>query len=1845
MQDALTSASPTQPDDQLNNHPPTASSSDNPTQSAAPAQAGAGTVGAGRQDAEETATYIEEAAREDEGGLDAMIGKEGEAPGPDQPRDSQQGAQKGEEAVAGNKPNGQAVNGEMTGSSVTRQGVETSKPADTGGRVVGSGAVSEATATYSQTGAPAIVEPTPSNPSLATTSLLLSSESPSDNASSPAEGSKTPPPPSSAPAATARATPSPAPSVSPTPTAPSTATGAAPSIVAPLPQKKFQSSLAVNKKFLEKAGEKAKPEVKPVAARLATPPVPTPVSASHPRLFAGKISSSPSVSLAASTASSVQLGWNKKPVSPSPAPSAPGAPSISASSGARLPGLALVRPSGAVWGAKPSPGGRVMPSLGLGGRRDMSGEFPTAAEAAHAKEARARIVVEQMQAREREMQARAAAAAATNAHLLEGLDAFRGVHLDPNASHWDEDDDDFLDTTIEFADGTQYKIIEDERQPGVRTGEDELREPGLAELALLEKPLAPGEVIEPPKREERFGDDYDRSWPPRAGQAHVDAKNLFNDRLGKFEPAASLPKRPSAPPEPTSILSSSTSKPQSERRTSGTSDLPPHLAHHSSSEAPRRRPSVTSPPRRRPSITSPSTRQIPLSSSGRRGSFGEQQKMGAWGRKHSADWQGRSMPHLSATAEAGPGGNPESGGRMLPPHLHHPQLLPSAPSRSSFSPPSQRAFLPSVQPLANVLSPPAAPAASLPAPPIPATAPPIDPQPSENSAEVPVPDLEATHAREMHAAAERARKRREEEEQQRAEQKERARKKALELEERMKASMEAKVAQEKKSEASTKEPEASAAALADPISPSTTVPKTSPNEQTTSRRAPSKPLPPPAVPAAAQPPTKILARDALPSSTCPVSTSAQTSLPLRPTLSSTAPPTQPAAWRRSTQPSAAPPRAPLRELPPHMVSAAATETRISTIADTTVAGSTAAPPADASASTTTAAPPIPPLAASSPPPAEQTPSSPLQDRRAPTSAKVPYKQPAVSQLDDLMSRIKGVMAAPGEPPRATVADSLREDVEARRPAASSAKLPVPQPPTVKLPSAPSVALPASTPIAIAPTSSSPTVSLPRSAEARGRGRGRIVTPRVARPALPAFESREPILPIHSSRLARSQSPPPAWRQYTIRLAPYPARRPPPARVVKNFSNVHHPRPVNSLAFEPPMPQVNTNRLTRDDWLMPKRYIKGVVQHAVHLPKAGKKLVRQTAEKPVPPVPSVSISSTPLKRAAPPPPADEEPFVEPAPLDPVDLGPAVKPADQVLGYIPYNRSTAPDSGSWRRSGSEAGPATTMSAEDKEADASTTAAAPSSAATPLALPKETSSARPRSSHKNMPEGTSIGFYRPQGALPLDELNSTHLERSSSGHTFMVTSELNGEKVESTPRRETTAPGAHLAKTPTSPAFVKPEANPLLSSPSSAAAWTSKSLVLNPAVASVWSAAPDVGAVHARVASGLQVENSLQGVADVDPIEALPSSLADLKSEDGISTEDRDGGKRTPPRDEAKLRAAAPSFSSFLHEKAASIDSNSPVSAALPAPLALPRAQPLPYPGFPSPVPPQSTPSPINAYSPAQAYSPQIHPSFPQYNRPLSQQQGYPSYPLSAQPISSYVAQPLHHTAYPSQPFAPQSPAVQAANYPPSAPSYRDPTQPVVPPQHITNPALLANFGYGQPATSASPVRTYGAVGAGGPAPIGRPFSSASYPRPPMQQVPPPTNYISPSYGSAYQPPPPPPHRPVMESPYAYGASPEQGRLPYHSGTTMASPVIAPPVPPQVPLFGGSMVSHQGYPPQHQHQGALPSAVSVAAGIPPYAGHLQAAGGVGAYGPPGGYGRSVPAGRVGGTLTTAGYAGRGW
>lgn len=102
--------------------------------------------------------------------------------------------------------------------------------------------------------APTLVEPKPSNPLTSTSSLLHPPDARSASPATPAGSASS----AARAIATSAAGASPAPSVSPGPTSTSAAS--------PQPTKKFQSSLAVNKKFLEKAGEKAKPEVKPVTS-------------------------------------------------------------------------------------------------------------------------------------------------------------------------------------------------------------------------------------------------------------------------------------------------------------------------------------------------------------------------------------------------------------------------------------------------------------------------------------------------------------------------------------------------------------------------------------------------------------------------------------------------------------------------------------------------------------------------------------------------------------------------------------------------------------------------------------------------------------------------------------------------------------------------------------------------------------------------------------------------------------------------------------------------------------------------------------------------------------------------------------------------------------------------------------------------------------------------------------------------------------------------------------------------------------------------------------------------------------------------------------------------------------------------------------------------------------------------------------------------------------------------------------------------------------------------------------------------------------------------------------------
>ncbi|TDL28821.1 hypothetical protein BD410DRAFT_247108 [Rickenella mellea] len=307
---------------------------------------------------------------------------------------------------------------------------------------------------------------------------------------------------------------------------PPPATGASNSIpvsVTPTPggttQKRF-SAVNINKKFLEKnsstsssaAGHATLGGTSGKTGNVVVRPTPQ-TAQSHSRLVTAKLTAVP-----LSSASTGQ-GWSR-PNSATP----PAVPPLTSSSSASLnptPAAAstshgaphlpvagkVIQPqarppkskadnsiSKPAWGSVPS--GIQATTI-----RTQS-DFPTAAEASKGAIAKPPDLKH------------AAEVAAQKQARMETADAFRGVHLDPNAHHWDEmeeDDNDFLNNVIEFGDGRQYKILVEESLNAT----DIPREGGGEARKGSSNGMAPDTPV---SKEERFADDFDRSWPRSKNQ-------------------------------------------------------------------------------------------------------------------------------------------------------------------------------------------------------------------------------------------------------------------------------------------------------------------------------------------------------------------------------------------------------------------------------------------------------------------------------------------------------------------------------------------------------------------------------------------------------------------------------------------------------------------------------------------------------------------------------------------------------------------------------------------------------------------------------------------------------------------------------------------------------------------------------------------------------------------------------------------------------------------------------------------------------------------------------------------------------------------------------------------------------------------------------------------------------------------------------------------------------------------------------------------------------------------------------------------------------------------------------
>ncbi|KAG0149063.1 hypothetical protein CROQUDRAFT_131579 [Cronartium quercuum f. sp. fusiforme G11] len=367
--------------------------------------------------------------------------------------------------------------------------------------------------------------------------------------------------------ATEANTPSPAGS-SPTPKSETPAsTSSTPSSLVANPKKFKASSLSVNKKFLSQSttsdGKSAKNSFtgSPRVTSL-TPSTNSSPQGTGPRLLTGKISANSSILNASGSSTS---GWARTPLvvpsvslsgkSPEFKPSAlsniklAGSSSFGKDEGSSAgppktglngflqnasqhqPNPALSQSShhgsSSPWGKFGNP----QQSNGLG---NLVNDFPTAQEVANHNKLKAQSMAAAIAARDKASQDRAAASAAYNQQLLQTLDGFRGTHLDPNASHWDEmeDEDDMFGEVVEFGDGTQYKVTEIAPTPI-----DPNKQPSPANDPASTSSQAS-------KKEDRFTEDYDRTSQPIEGvenlppflRGRAELKSLFNERLGKFEP-------------------------------------------------------------------------------------------------------------------------------------------------------------------------------------------------------------------------------------------------------------------------------------------------------------------------------------------------------------------------------------------------------------------------------------------------------------------------------------------------------------------------------------------------------------------------------------------------------------------------------------------------------------------------------------------------------------------------------------------------------------------------------------------------------------------------------------------------------------------------------------------------------------------------------------------------------------------------------------------------------------------------------------------------------------------------------------------------------------------------------------------------------------------------------------------------------------------------------------------------------------------------------------------------------------------------------------------------------------
>ncbi|KAF7319989.1 hypothetical protein MKEN_00782800 [Mycena kentingensis (nom. inval.)] len=542
--------------------------------------------------------------------------------------------------------------------------------------------------------------------------------------------------------------------------------------LASIQSKKFTSS-NINKKFLEKTSSSSATSsaISHSAAAKAAAPVAQSTS-THSRLVAAKLTT-------AAQSLSPGPGWSRPssatpPTSTTPAINGAGpadastasAPSLAQSNSRsgrpRDNGGATNKP---VWGNTTS--SQQRPNVA------SQREFPTAAEVAAAPRKTRPTLADRNAASKEAVAAMELAAAANKQARMEEADTFRGVHLDPNAHHWDEmeeDDDNFLDGVLDFGDGRQYKI-ESTELPADNSSITLVAAESTNSIPSPPNSASRREEIHsnvPVSKEERFADDFDRSWPRSRSSPSLATRDLPIAAAGPSPVSPSMPHHsPQDPPGSRGMLFNERSN-----------KLEPY--NKAAVNPKRGGDGFTAPVESRGSgrgrgFVAPNDRQSRMPPPAAQSNMAPSRPPpNAWAQR-SEENRGRQLSNMD------PPPVPAPGSRQRPPHIPQPSM--EAQRRTSTSRDSRKT--PSEPPLSARRQPSQSPSLS-------------HTSAVAQSPVAPITQLSTTELDEarkdvMQTAAARAKARRQQEEEERQKAQERARQKAAELEEKLKTSEAAKL--------------------------------------------------------------------------------------------------------------------------------------------------------------------------------------------------------------------------------------------------------------------------------------------------------------------------------------------------------------------------------------------------------------------------------------------------------------------------------------------------------------------------------------------------------------------------------------------------------------------------------------------------------------------------------------------------------------------------------------------------------------------------------------------------------------------------------------------------------------------------------------------------------------------------------------------------------------------------------------------------------------------------------------------------------------------------------------------